>query len=156
GAVGNEAFVARLNDPSPRAWEQPPGAIVDADFEHLLSARRIRRMSPYVKLTLAAATLACRDAQLADRADLLAQTSALLGTTHGSSSYCHDYYAQIVREGVLAANPMLFAEGVPNVGAAQLSLMLGLKAACQSIIGTRTAGLDALRLAWLRIGSGDA
>ena len=61
-----------------------------------------------------------------------------------------------MRDGVLAANPMLFAEGVPNVGAAQLSLMLGLRGACQSIIGTRTAGLDALRLAWLRIASGAA
>jgi len=74
---------------------------------------------------------------------------------HGSSSYSHDYYAQIVREGVLAANPLLFAEGVPNVGAAQVSLMLGLRAACQSIIGARTAGLDALRLGWLRISSGE-
>jgi 3-oxoacyl-(acyl-carrier-protein) synthase len=156
GAIGNDAFVARLRDPAPTAWERPLGTIEDSGFEHLLNARRIRRMSPYVKLTLAAATIACRDAQLEGCTDLLAQTSAMLGTTHGSSSYSHDYYAQIVREGVLAANPMLFAEGVPNVGAAQLSLMLGLKAACQSIIGTRTAGLDALRLAWLRIAGGAA
>jgi 3-oxoacyl-[acyl-carrier-protein] synthase II len=156
GALGNDALVAQLNNPGAPAWERPPGSIEDADFEHLLNARRVRRMSPYVKLTLAAATIACRDAQLIDRPDLLAQTSALLGTTHGSSSYSYDYYAQIVKEGVLAANPMLFAEGVPNVGAAQLSLMLGLKSACQSIIGSRTAGLDALRLACLRISSGAA
>jgi 3-oxoacyl-(acyl-carrier-protein) synthase len=154
--VGNEALVARLNDPGAPAWERAPGSIDDADLEHLLNARRTRRMSPYVKLTLAAATIACRDAQLVDRPDLLAHTSAMLGTTHGSSSYSYDYYAPIVREGVLAANPMLFAEGVPNVGAAQLSLMLGLTAACQSIIGSRTAGLDALRLAYLRISSGAA
>ena len=49
---------------------------------------------------------------------------------------------------------MLFAEAVPNAGAAQLSLMLSLKGACQSVIGTRTAGLDALSLAAARIGSG--
>lgn len=156
GAIGNEALVARLNDPGAPAWERAAGTIDDHDFEHLLNARRIRRMSPYVKLTLAAATIAVRDAQLIDRPDLLAQTAALLATTHGSSSYSYDYYSQIVREGMLAANPMLFAEGVPNVGAAQLSLMLGLKAACQSIVGARTAGLDALRLAFLRISSGAA
>jgi 3-oxoacyl-[acyl-carrier-protein] synthase II len=49
---------------------------------------------------------------------------------------------------------MLFAEGVPNAAAAHLSLMMQLKGACQTIIGTRTAGLDALRLAAMRIGAG--
>lgn len=49
---------------------------------------------------------------------------------------------------------MLFAEGVPNAAAAQLSLMLGLRGACQTIIGTETAGLDALRLSTSRLASG--
>jgi 3-oxoacyl-[acyl-carrier-protein] synthase II len=155
GVVGNDAFLHRVQNPTPASWEQPPGELKDSDFEHLLNARRIRRMSPYVKIMLAAATLACRDAGLIDRTDLLSDTCALVGTTHGSSRFSFDYYSQIVREGVLAANPMLFAEGVPNVGAAQLSLMLGLKGACQSIIGTRTAGLDALRFAYLRVSSGE-
>lgn len=155
GVAGNDAFVARLRDPAAEpAWASPPAAIDEADFLHLLNARRVRRMSTYVKLTLAAAALACGDAGIEGRAASLAETAALLGTTHGSSSHCHTYYSQLVREGVTAANPVLFAEGVPNVGAAQLSLMLGLKGACQSIIGSRTAGLDALRLAWLRIASG--
>jgi hypothetical protein len=112
-------------------------------------------MSTYVKLTLASVTLACRDGGITDIAAIADSTSAILGTTHGSAAYSHDYYEQIVREGVLAANPMLFAEGVPNAAAAQLSLMLGLKGARQTIIGTRTAGLDALRLASMRIASGD-
>ena len=49
---------------------------------------------------------------------------------------------------------MLFAEGVPNAAAAHLSLMMSLKGACQTIIGSRTAGLDALRLAGERIAQG--
>src|SRR5207249_4669802 len=77
------------------------------------------------------------------------------GTTHGSANYSSDYYGQIVREGMAAANPMLFAEGVPNAAAAHLSLMLGLKGSCQTIIGSRTAALDALRLAAARIAVGE-
>jgi 3-oxoacyl-[acyl-carrier-protein] synthase II len=46
---------------------------------------------------------------------------------------------------------MLFAEGVPNAAAAHLSLMLSITGACQTVIGSRTAGLDALRLAAVRI-----
>jgi 3-oxoacyl-[acyl-carrier-protein] synthase II len=50
---------------------------------------------------------------------------------------------------------MLFAEGVPNAAAAHVSLMFSLKGACQTIIGSRTAGLDAMRLAALRIATGE-
>ncbi|HMB94546.1 MAG TPA: beta-ketoacyl synthase N-terminal-like domain-containing protein, partial [Tepidisphaeraceae bacterium] len=111
-------------------------------------------MSDYVKLTLAATTLAVRDAGIVDAAEFAGNCAAVLGTTHGSSNYSISYYKQIVSEGILAANPMLFAEAVPNGGVAQLSLMLSLKGACQTIIGTRTAGLDAIALACARIRSG--
>jgi len=155
GIVGNDAFISRLNSTEiAPAWQVRPPTLVDSEFAHLLNARRIRRMSAYTKYTLAAATIACGDAKLADQPELLAASCGLLGTAHGSGTYCSDYYAQIVREGVMAANPMMFAEGVPNVGAAQLSLMLGLKGACQTIIGSRSSGMDAFRLAWLRIASG--
>jgi 3-oxoacyl-[acyl-carrier-protein] synthase II len=152
GAIGNAAFIDRLA--SRRPYTDFPTTLTDADYEHLLNARRVRRLSGYTKRMLAAAAVATGDAGLADRPDLLADTAGMLGTAHGSGSYCTDYYAQIVREGVAAANPLLFAEGVPNVGAAHLSMMLGLKGACQTIIGSRSAGLDALRLAWLRIAAG--
>jgi 3-oxoacyl-[acyl-carrier-protein] synthase II len=107
-----------------------------------------------VKLTLAAATLACRDAGIEDLPAFAGDCAAILGTMYGSVNFSVDYYRQIVKEGVFAANPMLFAESVPNAGAAQLSLMLSLKSGCQSIIGSRTAGLDALGMAAARIRSG--
>jgi 3-oxoacyl-[acyl-carrier-protein] synthase II len=150
GAVGNDAFIQRLDSTDAPA----SGPIPEADYLHLLNARRVRRMSDYVKLTLAAATLACRDAGIEADEAFGSSCHAILGTTHGSSSYCTDYYGQIVREGMAAANPMLFAEGVPNAAAAHLSLMLSLKGSCQTIIGSRTAGLDALRLAAGRIAGG--
>jgi 3-oxoacyl-[acyl-carrier-protein] synthase II len=150
GAAGNDALIRRLESTDAPA----SGPILEADYLHLLNARRVRRMSDYVKLTLAAATLACRDAGIEADEAFRQSCHAVLGTAHGSSSYCGDYYGQIVREGMAAANPLLFAEGVPNAAAAHLSLMLSLKGACQTIIGSRTAGLDALRLAALRIAGG--
>jgi hypothetical protein len=103
---------------------------------------------------LAATTLALQDGGVNDIAAFAAGSSALLGTTHGSCGYCEQYYRQIVQEGILAANPMLFAEGVPNSASAHVSLMLGLRGGCQTNIGTRTAGLDALALATRRIRTG--
>lgn len=154
GIFSNDALVARMNHSEIPAWQQNWGSISDSDLEGLLNARRVRRMSEYVKLQLAAATLAIRDAGILDVPVFAADCSAILGTMHGSAGYSLTYYEQIVKEGIFAANPMLFAEGVPNGGAAQLSLMLGIKGACQTIIGTRTAGLDALNLAAARIATG--
>ncbi len=155
GMVGNEAFIRGMTAAEPRRVTRDTGPIPESDFADLLNARRVRRMSDYVKLSLAATMLACRDAGIADIPSFAATCSALLGSTHGSANYSEAYYRQIVTEGISAANPMLFAEGVPNAAAAHLSLMLSLKGPCQTVIGTRTAGLDALHLAATRIASGE-
>ena len=149
-AIGNAAFLRSLREGGP-----VPGDLDPAGLGDLVDARRTRRMSAYVKFTLAAARLALDHAGLLD-SPLLRDTGAILGTTHGSPGYCYDYYKKVVDGGVLAANPMLFAEGVPNAAAAQLSLAFGLGGACQTILGTRTAGLDALRLAATRVRLGHA
>lgn len=128
-------------------------AIPLADLEGHIDARKARRLNQYVKLMLAATSIAVKQANLP--AGAIENASAILGSTHGSPAYSYDYYSQIVREGVTAANPMLFAEGVPNAGAAHVSLAFGIKGGCRTIIGTRSAGLDALRLAILRIANGD-
>ncbi|HEX8523795.1 MAG TPA: beta-ketoacyl synthase N-terminal-like domain-containing protein, partial [Tepidisphaeraceae bacterium] len=137
-----------------RALTEDVGAIPESAYLHLLNARRVRRMSEYVKLSLAATALAFTDAKISDTTAFAETCSVILGSTHGSTNYSTAYYEQIVKEGIAAANPMMFAEGVPNAAAAHLSLMQGLKGACQTVIGSRTAGLDALRLAAARIASG--
>ncbi len=154
GAIGNEQFLALLSRPQPAIREGVEPLTEDAIAPHLVNARRARRLSEYVKLMLAATSLALADAGVEDVAAFASGCSAILGTTHGSTSYSESYYRQVVEEGVLAANPMLFAEGVPNAGSAHVSLMLGIKGACQTIIGSRTAGLDALSLAMRRIQTG--
>jgi 3-oxoacyl-(acyl-carrier-protein) synthase len=155
GAIGNDAFISRLASESPPAWLTDGGAIPEDQFIHLLNARRIRRMSDQVKLTLAATAIACQDAAIADLPAFAQTCGAILGSTHGSAHYSLSYYGEIIRQGLVGANPMLFAEGVPNACSAHLSLMLAVKGACQTVIGTRTAALDALRLASLRIAAGD-
>lgn len=152
GAVGNEAFVARLTG---GAGALSCGTIPEEQYIDLLNARRVRRMSEQVKLTLAATAIACRDAGIADVPAFAETCGAVLGSTHGSATYSLAYYGEIIKQGIVGANPMLFAEGVPNACSAHLSLMLSVKGACQTIIGTRTAGVDALRLAALRIAGGN-
>jgi 3-oxoacyl-[acyl-carrier-protein] synthase II len=152
GVYDRESFRARIHGTTSN--KNVPNEKIDfARVEAIAAARRMRRMSDYVKLTLAAATLATRDAF--GESLVPAGTSAVLGTTHGSASFSETYYRQLIGEGIAAANPLLFAEGVPNAAAAQLSLMLNLTGPCQTIVGTRTSGLDAVRLTMLRIAAGE-
>lgn len=155
GAVGNDAFVRRLGgDNGHPVHEDFPG-VSDEQMAALITSRRVRRMSQYVKLTLSSAGIAWKDAGLDGDASAAECTAAILGSCHGSATYSVDYYRELVEKGISAGNPMLFAEGVPNAGAAHLSLMLGLRGGAQAIIGSRTAGLDALHLARLRIARGE-
>lgn len=160
-ALARLAFSAPNPDLRTPGNNDRPREIDEAALEALIGARRARRMSPCVKLTLAASGLALADAGLissptSDRGSPdLAAMSAMVASMHGSPRYCSEYYRQIVSEGILAANPMLFAEGVPNAAAAHVSTAFGILGGCQTIIGTRTSGLDALRLGAARILSGE-
>ncbi|MFA9477685.1 beta-ketoacyl synthase N-terminal-like domain-containing protein [Phycisphaerales bacterium AB-hyl4] len=152
-AIGHEALMPRVSAEAGAPVGQ--SAMVDeAAVREMLQTPRARRMSDYVKLALCSAKLACSDAGLEDGEGFGEQDAAIAGSSHGSASYCADYYRQVVEEGIEAANAVLFAEGVPNAAAAHLSLMFKLTGPCQTIIGSRTAGLDALHLAALRIEQG--
>jgi 3-oxoacyl-[acyl-carrier-protein] synthase II len=154
GAIGNQSFLKSLTGELGPESERRGGTIPDDAFLHLLNARRVRRMSEQVKLTLAATALALQDADVKELSGFAGESGAILASQHGSTNYSVGYYTEIVKGGLAAANPMLFAEGVPNACSAHLSLMLSIKGACQTIIGMRTAGLDALRLASMRIATG--
>lgn len=156
GCVGNEAFIERLSDAGNSGLDLG-GAIDEAALLPLFTnARRLRRFSAYVKYLLAATNVALRDAGLdsEQHAALIEQSCAFLGSMQGTVDFTDQYYRQVVEEGIDAANPMLFAEGVPNVASAQLSLMLNLRGCSQTVIGSRTAGLDALHMATQRIACG--
>jgi 3-oxoacyl-(acyl-carrier-protein) synthase len=155
GITSVAALTERVAREDRATLKEISGGIDESAYLHLLNARRVRRMSDYVKLSLAATAMAMADAKIDDATAFAEPCSVIVGSMHGSTNYSSTYYRQIVQEGILAANPMLFAEGVPNAAAAHLSLMSSLKGACQTVIGSRTAGLDALRLASLRIASGE-
>ena len=153
-ASGNEAFAEHLSTKPDITTLADQGPIDDRVYAEHLNARRLRRMSDYVKMILTATTFAMQDAGIEDTEAFSDQAHAILGSAHGAAGYSWDYYRQVVEEGIAAANPMLFAEGVPNSGSAHLSLMLGLKGSAQTIIGSRTSGLEAMRLAAVRIRTG--
>jgi hypothetical protein len=88
-------------------------------------------------------------------ADELRETPLLAANWCGAADFTERYYRDLIRSGIDLANPMLFAESVPNIGSAQCSLAFGITAPSLSVIGRRTAGLEALLLAGARFASGE-
>lgn len=150
-AVGAAAFADWLDRATVGGALKPDAKLLSPHVK----TRRARRLSDYVKLLLGASTLACERAGIADPSAYPGRLGAVTGSMHGSARFSDDYYRQIVEEGVDFANPLLFAEGVPNAGSAHLSMMLNLTGPCLTLIGGRTVGLDALNLAAGRIAHGE-
>ena len=126
----------------------------DGQLAPLEDARVVRRLSRLARLVRAAGILASRSAGLNE--DDLAATSGFAATRFGAVDYTLGYYEELIRDGLQAGNPLYFAESVPNIGSAQLSLGLGLKEMCLSIGGTRICALEALHVARRHIASGQS
>ena len=138
------------------AEETRPGEFVleDEAFEGLDEPRAVRRLARFSRLVRAAGRLAVDNAGL--DASLIRSSAAFVGTRFGATEYTLDYYQELIREGLGAGNPLHFAESVPNIGSAQLSLGLGVEGFTLSTSGTRFAGLEAMHLARRHLWSGQA
>jgi hypothetical protein len=75
------------------------------------------------------------------------QTGLYVGQQQVPLDYCQQFIDASYRNGPRFASPMLFSESVANNAATHLSLTLGFRGAIQTFIGSRTAGVAALRAA---------
>ena len=149
--TGIGSLVPAADDPPIRPGEI---GLDDARFEGLDDARAVRRLARFSKLVRAAGMLATRDAGL--DAEAIRTASGFVGTRFGASDYTLDFYAELVRDGLGAGNPLHFAESVPNIGSAQLSLGLGIEGLTLSVGGTAIAGLEAMHHARRHLATGQA
>ncbi|MAC20697.1 MAG: hypothetical protein CMJ23_13680 [Phycisphaerae bacterium] len=123
-------------------------------LEGLDNPRAVRRLARFAQLVRAAGRLATDDAGLGEAE--IRSSAAFVGTRFGASEYTLDFYDELIRDGLGAGNPLHFAESVPNIGSAQLSLGLGIEGLTLSTSGTRLAGIEALHLARRHLASGQA
>lgn len=123
--------------------------IPDGLMSRYVDRSRYRRIAMLPKLMIAAVR------NLADSinmdGDWLSRTPVLCATWHGAVDFTERYYRDLIDSGIDLANPLLFAESVPNVGSGHVSIGLGITAPCASVIGSRNAGLEALSLAFARV-----
>ena len=128
------------------------GPFAESTLAPVLDRAKTRRLALLPRLMIGAV----RD--LANRAGIgdseLREIPVIAANWCGAVDFTERYYRDLLASGIDLANPMLFAESVPNIGSAQVSLVFGVRAPCISVIGRRTAGLEAMALACARIRTG--
>lgn len=120
-------------------------AFDEATLAALLDRTRARRLSLLARLMVGAVRDLVESSGL--EASELRETPLIAANWCGAADYTERYYRELVRSGIDLANPMLFAESVPNIGSAQCALAFGIEAPTASVIGRRTAAVEAIWLA---------
>jgi 3-oxoacyl-[acyl-carrier-protein] synthase II len=132
------------------------GRVRGFDPEAWIADETLRRMSRFTQYAIAAGKQAACEAGLiapgpagrfAADSPMAERTAVVCAAVAGSPPYVLDYYAPIIERGVVAANPLLFGEGVPNAASSHLSMSLGIRGGCQTLLGDRTVGIEAIVLA---------
>jgi 3-oxoacyl-[acyl-carrier-protein] synthase II len=134
-----------------RTLEGAPAGVPESVLSALVDRARFRRVALLPKLVIAAISDLCESGAISR--EELRRTPVLCATWHGACDFTERYYRDLVASGVDLANPLLFAESVPNIASGHASIGFGITAPCASVIGSRNSGLEALALARARVAS---
>lgn len=122
--------------------------------EHGIDPKEARRMARYTQLLLAAAKEAVADSKLSAE-DLAADTTGVIaGCGLGGIDVVDATFNQYVDGGKRRVSPLAMAELIPNEGAANVSIALGINGCAWTIATACASGTDALGVALDAVRSG--
>ena len=172
---GRAAHWASLSDPA--AWKAradsakfPPHTVypmVPLDLDRYIPRKGDQRaMGPLMHYGCYAAGMALAEAGIAGNEELLARTHMVVAAPGGERDVAvdeqilathHDkpndggWLNEMLATGL---RPTLFLAQLPNLFAGNISIVHGVSGSSRTFMGEESAGLDAVRIAWERIGAG--
>ena len=108
---------------------------------------RIRRSSSITYFSVTAGLAALANAGISPTPEAMQKTALVFAIASGGVLYTRRFYDTILKEGPLAASPLLFPETVYNAPASHLAAMLGTDAATYTLVGDGSIGISALAFA---------
>ncbi|WP_147385866.1 beta-ketoacyl synthase N-terminal-like domain-containing protein [Oleomonas cavernae] len=126
-----------------------------------------RAMGPFMLQGCVAAGMAMEQAGLLGNQDLLKQINLMVGVGGGERDEAVDEAILAALNGASDGNllaeqlqtelrPTLFLAQLPNLFAGNISIVLGVSGSSRTFMGEESAGIDAVRVAYERIASGQA
>jgi 3-oxoacyl-[acyl-carrier-protein] synthase II len=139
----------------------------DLDLDRYIPRKGDQRaMGPLMQYGVCAAGLALAEAGIAGNAALLGQTHLIAAVGGGERDEAVDEQIMTVMMGESAGpallneqlsnnlRPTLFLAQLPNLFAANIAIVHGLVGASRTFMGEESAGVDAARIAFERLGAG--
>ena len=129
--------------------------VKDFDAEDFIDKRQVRRLDLFSRYAVAAAKLAAADAEFDPRPEA-DRVGAVVGSGVGGLQTLHTEIDKLLTKGPDRVNPLLVPMMIPNMGAAHVSLELGIKGPLSATVTACAAGSDAIGYAARIIRHGDA
>ena len=101
--------------------------IPEVNFKSYIPLASLRRMDRISKMVVTALSLAIKDGGISLDKENLEKIGIMVGTGLGSSYTVDTYFRLLLKEGPLAAPPMLFQTSVPNAICSHASILYGIK-----------------------------
>lgn len=125
------------------------------DAEDFIDKRQVRRLDLFSRYAVAAGKTAAADAGFDPKPEA-ERVGAVIGSGVGGLQTLHTEIGKLLEKGPERVNPLLVPMMIPNMGAAHVSLELGLKGPLSATSTACAAGSDAIGYAARIIRSGDA
>lgn len=117
--------------------------IEDFSPEKIIQNEKIlSRSSKFTQLGLVATIEAIKDSNLVDIKS--ERSGVMVGTAVGGIDFAFKQYQEFINKGPLAINPFTTAVVLPNACAVTISIMFGIKGACQTFTTSCSASADAI------------
>lgn len=129
--------------------------VKDFEAEDFIDKRQVRRLDLFSRYAVAAAKLAAADAEFDPRPEA-DRVGAVVGSGVGGLQTLHTEIDKLLTKGPDRVNPLLVPMMIPNMGAAHVSLELGIKGPLSATVTACAAGSDAIGYAARIIRHGDA
>jgi len=149
--IGKEAFWAGLNAPPPEGERRVPGF----DPAPLFGPKEVRRVDRFAQMAVAATELALEDA--GGRDALVAdpdRSGVMIGTGVGGLATLEDQIVTRHERGPRRVSPFLVPMMMSNAGGATVSMRLGFRGPCETVVTACSSGTHAVGNAARLIASG--
>lgn len=146
--IGKDAFFDGICGPPPEGERRVRGF----DPAQWFDAKEARRVDPFAQYAVAAAEMALKDAGNVDADPALA--GVMIGTGVGGLSTMEQQVIILHEKGPRRVSPFLVPMMMANAGAAAVSMRLGWRGPCETIVTACASGTHSLLAAHRLIASG--
>jgi nodulation protein E len=141
--------------PTERLTSKVAAQVLEFDSSQF-DPKRVGMLDRFSQFAVAAARAAVKDAQLTIDEELALDAAAIVGTGIGGQNTMDEQFHRLYAQNQLRAHPFTVPKLMPNAAVSQISMDLGLKGPCYSVVSACASATHAIGQAFHMVRSGQA